>query len=333
VLRFSNRLPRPADGSAPAGPRGAAGLLSTPGRARVVGVYIATALLWAVAAVTLGHFTDVWPILQSAAFLGVVAAGQTVVILAAGIDLSVSMVVSVAAVSVSLFTGPDHLSAGPAILATLGLCAVVGVANGAGVHFLKVNPMVMTLGTLSILEGAFLLYTNGQVSSGHSPLLHELGSGTAGNIPVAVLVWLAVSAITLAVLRLTRFGRGIYAIGSNAAAARLSGVRTGWTTIGAYVYCALLAGVAGLLLFGFAGQGYMDLGDPYQLNSIAAVVVGGTSILGGRGSYLGTIGGAILLSLLAAVLTSMNFGAGVRDIVAGSIILALVTLYAREGRD
>lgn len=301
--------------------------------ARVVGVYIATALLWIVAALTLGHFTDVWPALQSAAFLGVVAAGQTVVILAAGIDLSVSMVVSVSAVSVSLFIGSAHLGTAPGILATLGLCLLVGVANGAGVHFLRVSPMVMTLGTLSILEGAFLLYTNGQVATGHSSLLHELGGGTIGNIPVAVLVWLAVSVVTLAVLRLTRFGRGIYAIGSNAAAARLSGVRTGWVTMGAYVYSALLAGVAGLLLFGYAGQGYMDLGDPYQLNSIAAVVVGGTSILGGRGSYLGTIGGSILLSLLGAALTSMNFGAGLRDIVAGSIILALVTLYARETRD
>ncbi|MCY0877942.1 MAG: ABC transporter permease, partial [Firmicutes bacterium] len=246
------------------------------GYGNVVGAYVFVVLLWGIASIFIPGLHDPFPILQTAAFLGIVAAGQTLVVLAAGIDLSVSMTVSVASVSVSTLLGSYHTGTVIAVVVTLVLCAFVGLINGAGTHFLKVSPMVMSLGTLSILQGAFLLYTGGTVVTGYSHFLAILGGGSWLGIPNPVWIWIVLSAVVTLMIARTRTGISLYALGSNAQAARLSGVRVAWVTVTAYVLCAVFAGIAGLLLFGYAGQGYMDLGDPYQLNSIAAVVLGGT---------------------------------------------------------
>ncbi len=300
--------------------------------ASVIGSYILVILLWLVASTFIPGLHNPIPVLQTASFLGIVAAGQTIVVLAAGIDLSVSMTVSVASVAVSILLGRYHSGTFGAVSITLALCAVVGLVNGVGTFYLRISPMVMTLGTLSILQGAFLLYTGGSVVTGQSQFLSALGGGASLGVPNPVWVWIGVSALVVAIVARTRTGIGLYALGSNSTAATLSGVRTASVTVVAYILCAVFAGIAGILLFGYAGQGYMQLGDPYQLNSIAAVVLGGTSILGGRGSYIGTIAGSVLLTLVVVILTSVNLGAGAREVVEGLLILALLAAYGRERR-
>lgn len=146
------------------------------------------------------------------------------------------------------------------------------------------------------------------------------------------MLWLAITAAAFWLLHLSRTGRYAFALGAGEDAARASGVPLVTTAFTAYVSCALLAGVAGLVLLGFTGTSSLTMGSPYQLLSIASVVLGGTSILGGRGHLLGTVGGALLLTLLTALLTSWNLSEGVRQVVLGVLIIGLLLIYARERR-
>jgi ribose transport system permease protein len=151
-------------------------------------------------------------------------------------------------------------------------------------------------------------------------------------VPWAFVLWLAVTAAAGWLLHLSRTGRYAFALGAGEDAARASGVPLGATAFTAYVSCAVLAGVAGLVLLGFTGTSSLTMGNPYQLLSIASVVLGGTSILGGRGHLLGTVGGALLLTLLTALLISWNLSEGVRQVVLGVLIIGLLLVYARERR-
>ncbi|MEU9170329.1 ABC transporter permease [Streptomyces sp. NPDC048420] len=270
-------------------------------------------------------------LVQTASFLGIVAVGQTLVVVMSGIDLSVSGVVALSAVvcaKVASTTGGSTTG----ITVALSLSALVGAVNAAGVVWLRVPPMVMTLATGTILSGALLVYTDGSPSSAELPLLDSLANGRLLGVPWAFVLWLGITAIAGWLLHASRTGRYAFALGSGESAARASGVPLGATAFTAYVGCALLAGVAGLVLLGFTGTSSLTMGNPYQLLSIASVVLGGTSILGGRGHLLGTVGGALLLTLLTALLTSWNLSEGVRQVVLGLLIIGLLLVYARERR-
>ncbi|MEI5526199.1 ABC transporter permease [Streptomyces brasiliscabiei] len=269
-------------------------------------------------------------LVQTASFLGIVAVGQTLVVMMSGIDLSVSGVVALSAVvcaKVASGTGGTT-----AVLVALLLSALVGAVNAAGVVWLRVPPMVMTLATGTILAGALLVYTDGSPSSAQVPLLDTLANGRLLGVPWAFVLWLVVTAVAFWLLHLSRTGRYAFALGAGEDAARASGVPLVSTAFVAYVSCALLAGIAGLVLLGFTGTSSLTMGNPYQLLSIASVVLGGTSILGGRGHLLGTVGGALLLTLLTALLTSWNLSEGVRQVVLGVLIIGLLLVYARERR-
>ncbi|KUN54738.1 hypothetical protein AQJ46_49875 [Streptomyces canus] len=270
-------------------------------------------------------------LVQTASFLGIVAVGQTLVVIMSGIDLSVSGVVALSAVvCAKVASGTGGGASG--IAAALALCALVGAVNAAGVVWLRVPPMVMTLATGTVLSGALLVYTDGSPSSAHLPLLDSLANGRLLGVPWAFVLWLAVTAVAGWLLHLSRTGRYAFALGAGEDAARASGVPLGATAFTAYVSCAVLAGVAGLVLLGFTGTSSLTMGNPYQLLSIASVVLGGTSILGGRGHLLGTVGGALLLTLLTALLISWNLSEGVRQVVLGVLIIGLLLVYARERR-
>ncbi|WP_427917207.1 ABC transporter permease [Streptomyces sp. cg40] len=268
-------------------------------------------------------------LVQTASFLGIVAVGQTLVVMMSGIDLSVSGVVALSAVvCAKVASGPGGNATGIAV--ALLFSALVGVVNAAGVVWLRVPPMVMTLATGTILSGALLVYTNGSPSSARVPLLDSLANGRLLGVPRAFVLWLAVTAAAFWLLHRSRTGRYAFALGAGEDAARASGVPVVTTAFTAYTACALLAGVAGLVLLGFTGTSSLTMGNPYQLLSIASVVLGGTSILGGRGHLLGTVGGALLLTLLTALLTSWNLSEGVRQVVLGILIITLLLVYARE---
>jgi len=270
--------------------------------------------------------------LRFTAFLAIVAAGQTLVILAGGIDISVAGSISLAGVMGGVLIA--HLGEAAGILATLLVLAMVGLANGLGIVILRLPPLVMTLASLSIIQGGLLIYNAGNPVSAQSPFLTKLANESVKSVPTPVIVALIVVLIGAFLLKRTTYGRGIYAIGTNPRAAALSGVPVAAYQVATYVLCSVCAGITGLLLLGWTGYSYLNMGDPYLLTSIAAVVVGGTSILGGRGSLWGTIFGALLLNILVNILVVEKMSEAGRIMVQGALILGLLIVYAvlDEGR-
>jgi ribose transport system permease protein len=261
-----------------------------------------------------------------AAFLAIVAAGQTLAVLMGGIDLSVAAVVTMTGVVGGNLISQVGQTGG--IVLTLLIAALVGVVNGLGVVTLRLPPLVMTLASLNVIQGVLLVYNAGKPVSGQSSFLHYWALGNLLGLPTPVWALAAISVVCLVLLHLTAYGRAIYAIGNNPRAALLSGIPVGLIQIVTYGLCSLLAGVAGMLLLGRTGYSSKTAGDPYLLLSIAAVVIGGTSILGGRGKYIGTVGGALVLTILVSVLTVENISEAGRMIVEGGLILALLIAYA-----
>ena len=293
------------------------------------------AAVWIVAGFTMagfGSYGHLRYILELASVIGLVAAGQTLVVIAGGIDLSVGAVLTVSAVGVPLLAwGPDT-SGAIAVVAILAVAAAIGLLNGLGVAFLHVHPMIMTLAMATFLQGVLIIVAGGSAVSMNNPLVAWLGEARPLGVPAAIVLWIVVSAATLALLHMTPFGARVFALGANPLATSLSGVDVNATTMAIYAASGLTAGLAGVLMLGMNGQGYVGIGDPYVLASIAAVVLGGTSILGGSGTYAGSIPGSVLLVTITALITVVNASAGWRSILFGSLILGLLLLSGRESK-
>lgn len=268
-----------------------------------------------------------------ASFIGIVAIGQTTVIVGGGIDLSVPWIMNSAAM---LVTGLAHgqnlplLWAVPLIL--VAGCAV-GVVNGVGIALLRVPPIVMTMAVNVITQGVLLIVTRGFPPPPAPQALQFVAAGKLGPIPVMLLVWVLLAAAVVLVERRTAFGRYLFALGSSRTVATLSGVPVARTTITAYAISGTTAALAGILLTGYSRQAYLGMGEPYLFTSIAAVAIGGASILGGSGSYLGTIAGALVLTILTGVLPIFRLDAGALKIVYGAVILVTVAIAAPAVRD
>lgn len=230
------------------------------------------------------------------AVLGVVAIGQTLVLLTRSIDMSVSAVLALGAVIVVQTEAGNSIVV--SLLQAFAIAAIIGLANGLLVAKRHVPPFVATFGMLVFVQGARLAYTKGQASGTVPDLLRAISIEPLGPIPAALVVWLLVNAIVIFTLRYTRFGRWVYAVGGNPGAARYAGINVDWVLIGAHVVCSVLAILGGLLLSGYIGYVDLRLGADYNMNSIAAAVVGGTTFTGGRGNMFGTAAGVILLIML-----------------------------------
>jgi ribose transport system permease protein len=264
--------------------------------------------------------------LRTASFLAIVAAGQTLVVLMGGIDLSVAAVVTMTGVVAgNLMTQIGQVGG---ILVTLLIAILIGVCNGLGVTVLRLPLLVMTLATLSIIQGALLVYNAGKPVSGKSPFLEFWAKEKILGFPAAAWVTIGVTIICVVLLHFTTFGRSIYAIGNNPRAAFISGVPTTAIQIATYGLCSFFAAITGLLILGRTGYSSKTAGDPFMLMSIAAVVIGGTSILGGRGKIIGTIGGALVMTILINLLTVGNISESVRMMIQGGLILALLIAYS-----
>ena len=291
-------------------------------------------LLMFVAAVELlkpGTVNPVWlsNTLLFAAPLGILAAGQTVVMSTGGIDLSV---VSVAMGSAFLMTTTAlKLGAVPAVAIGLGLGLLVGAINGVGVALLGVQPLVMTLGTGLMTQGIIIVYSQRILASRSivPDFIHAIGSDRLGIIPFDLFLWLPIAALVMMALRQTGFGRLLYAIGDNPEGCRLAGVRVWRLLLIDYVVCALLASIAGFVLVGHTNSADLSLASTYLLPSIAAVIIGGTSIFGGRGGYSGTIIGALILTVLDGLLTLLDSPEPIKQILYGAIIFTLAAAYSR----
>ena len=265
--------------------------------------------------------------LQIGAFLGIVAAGMMMVILLGHIDLSVPWTMTAAAMMATSVGGPMAIPTGLAI----GL--MVGLVNGFGVAYLRIPSMIFTLGVDSVMRGLMVAHTGGFApQTGATPLMRSLASDRLFGIPMALFVWAGIGIVLATILARTAFGRSIYATGNREAAAYLSGIRTRWVIVGAFVLSGLCAASAGMLLAGYSTRAYQGMGNAYLLPSIAAVVIGGTHILGGRGRFIGTVVGVVLIVLLNSVLSIMQMPEAGRQIIYGSVIVGMLLVYGRNAR-
>lgn len=264
-----------------------------------------------------------------AAPLGILAAAQTVLMLTGGIDLSIAMIATAAAYVVG---NQSPNGAAIAIAVGLGVGIVAGTLNGIGIGVFKVHPIIMTLAMAGILLGLFTQWAQTflQGSTSVAGFVQTLGGGSFFNglVPWNLLVWIAIGAIVILGLRRTGLGRMLYALGDNEVSARLAGVRSWQVLLAAYAIAGLLGAIGGILIAGQAGAVDLQLAQDYLLPSVAAAVIGGTSIFGGVGGYAGTVLGALILSVLDRMLTYLQAGQAVQQVVYGSIVLGLAWLYA-----
>ena len=271
--------------------------------------------------------------LQVASFLGIVASGAMLVILLGHIDLSVPWTLAAGAMLATGLSGPAFggLAAIPIALA---VGAAIGLVNGLGVAYLRVPSMIFTLGVNAVLQGLMVLYTGGAAppSSAMPVATWMAGGRLLPGIPNAILVWAAVAAATSLLLRATPFGRAVYAIGNRERAAFLSGMPVRGTVVCCFVLAGCASTLAGLLLTGYAGKAYQGIGEAYLLPAIAAVVLGGTSILGGSGRQSGTVVGTVLIVLLQSMLAVMQMPEAGRQIIYGLVIFGMLLLYGRDRR-
>jgi ribose transport system permease protein len=262
-----------------------------------------------------------------AAPLGMIAAGQTLVMLTGGVDLSVAFTATAAAFAAS-WQGANGQVEG--IAAGLALGLGIGLANGVGVGIFGVNPLIMTLGTSSVTFGLLSIYAGRPFEKVVPAVVSTLGSDRFFDyLPANLILWMAIAAVLILGLRYTGYGRMLYAVGDNPVAARLAGVRVWQVQVLVYALCGFFSAIGGLLLVGFTNNADLGLASPYLLQSVAAVVIGGTSIFGGWGSYSGTIVGVLILTVLGSLLTLLDAEEWQRQVIYGSIIIVLTAIYAR----
>ena len=268
-------------------------------------------------------------ILLLACPLAIFAASQTLCMLTGGIDLSIAMTANLAAYVAATQSGQGTV---PALAMALGIGILVGFVNGLAIGVFRVNPLIMTLGMASVLLGIVTVGLRGWLSGSTNvlDLVRELGSGTLiGPLPANLIVWAIVAVVLVLGLSSSGLGRMIYAVGDNPIACRLAGVRVWQVLLAVYVLSGLLAAVGGLLFSGATGSVGVDQTNSYLLPSVAATVIGGTSILGGTGGYAGTILGALILTVLNRLLLRIDVSEAVRQMLYGGIVLVLAWMYVR----
>lgn len=274
-------------------------------------------------------------ILRLAVFLGVVAAGQTLVIISGfeGIDLSAGSVVTLTAILTYIYVAGADEKVFVALLISLVVGAVIGLLNGAGITFLKISPFVMTLGMSGVVTGIVIILNHGNVQGKVAPIMTRLiARPLSPSIPIpnAIIIWLIFGVLMWLLLERTTFGKHLFAIGVNRVTAKLSGVNVTGMNLATYSLAGMLAGFAGFLIVGNTGVVLISLGQPFLFPSIAAVAVGGTLLSGGKGSYWGTMAGAIVLTLITSLLTTMQMPESVRRMVLGATLLIMISIYGRQ---
>src|SRR6266481_3487731 len=279
---------------------------------------------------TFGSIEQLAAILTTSIFLVIASYGQGLVILLGGIDLSIGVVMSIAGMMIAGLTNGSNEALTWALPVTLISCTAIGLLNGLGVAFLKIPPFIMTLANGTAFFGVALGITAGSSQRTVAPALQVLMSAQVGGIPVPILLigWFLVAGSVLQ--SRTTEGRKIYAIGSSLAAARVAGLPIEALTIAAYGVSGLCAAIAGLLLAGYSSSATLDMGDPFLMPTIAAVVIGGACVTGGRGLYFGTFAGAIFLSVLSTIITVLGLSQGWRNIIQGGIIIIALILQSKQ---
>lgn len=299
------------------------------------GIFFAFVLLAGVMAIVSPPFrslSNVKNILQQSSVNGIMAVGMTLVIITAGIDLSVGSVLALSAVVATSFAHPDtHPLAVPALLGVLvGLAC--GTVNGILIAKNRLAPFIVTLGMMTVARGLALVYTNGRPVNNLTDAYNEIGGGYLAGIPFPTIIFFIVVLLGVFILHFTRFGRYVYAVGGNELAAKVSGVNTDRILIGVYALAGALAGIAGVVLSSRVRSGSPATGAGYELDAIAAVVIGGTSLSGGVGSIAGTIVGVLIIGVMNNGLDLLNVSSYWQQIVKGLIIVLAVLLDKKSKR-
>jgi len=272
-------------------------------------------------------------ILRLSVFLGIVAAGQTLVILSGseGIDLSVGSTVTLTAILVYVICNGQDSMVLPALVVALLVGAIIGFVNGAGITYLRISPLVMTLGMAGVVTGLILVAQHGNVSGAVAPVMTQvIARPLVLGIPGAIIIWIVFALLIWLFLERTAFGKHLFAIGVNRTTARLSGINVNAMVLATYAIAGMLSGLGGFLVVGNAGVVFINIGNPFLFPSIAAVAVGGTLLTGGKGSYWGTMAGSLVLTLITSLLTTMQMPDSVRRMVLGATLLILISIYGRQ---
>jgi ribose transport system permease protein len=269
--------------------------------------------------------------LQVASFLGVIATGVMLVVVLGHIDLSIPWVVTIGGMMSTAAAGHEGWASSLAIPFAIACGLGIGIVNGIGVAYLRVPSMIFTLATNAIAQGLMVVHTSGFAPQDHAtPAMHFLAvERSIPGIPNAVWVWAAIGAAAVVVLRRTRFGRRVYAIGNSERAVFLSRANVRRVVVACFAIAGACSAFAGVLLAGYSTKAYQAMGDPYLLPAIAAVVLGGTSILGGRGSYLGTVAGVVLVTLLQSILSIVQMPEAGRQVIYGTVVIVMLLVYGR----
>ena len=268
---------------------------------------------------------------SEAAISGVVAIGQTFVIITGGIDLSVAWMVGIAAIMITNVTKGLDESLAWAVPFILVLTTCFGLVNGICIAYLNMPPIVMTLGMNTVLQGGLVAVTQGAPGGAAPAFIKKMGQSSFLGIPYLIIIWAVLAAVVTVLLFKMKYGRELFAVGNNATVAAYSGINVRRVTLTAYAVSGLTAGIAGMLLAGKVGQSYLGIGDNFQFQSIAAVAIGGTSLMGGNGNYLGTVAGAFTITIILGILAALNLPFGVQKMAYGIVVLASVLMSVRKG--
>ena len=300
--------------------------------------YLLVPLLFAVGAATIQGYASkdsLLSLLLLSSLLGLASLGQTFCVIVGGVDLSIPAVIGLADVVITQLYGSGW-SFWTAAAVILVIAASIGAANALISIVLGVHPLVITLGTGLIVTGAVLSWHH-QAVTGTVPqwlITAVTVIGKTGPIPLPAItvIWIGISILAILFQRFTRLGREIYATGANPIAARLAHVRTTWVWVMAFAISAVFAAITGIFFAGFSGSADASVGDPYLFETLTAIVVGGTSLLGGRGGYGRTIVGVIVITQLTTILVGAGSGPAMQEALLGIVVVVLVALYGREPR-
>lgn len=275
------------------------------------------------------QLTHMMGVFRLASFMGMAAIAQTIVIISGGIDLSIPYTISFSYILAAHYMNSSDGNIPKAIAACLILAVIVGAVNGAGVCLMKIPAFIMTLGVGTVVRGAYMIWTKGTPKGYTAPLIRTISNSSLGPIPYIVIVWFVLAALAIVMLRFTPYGRKIYAVGSSVTVAQFSGINTKAVLFSVYILSAVIACITGFFLIGYTGESYLDAGLSYDTAVIAAVIIGGTSISGGKGGYLGSAAGSLIMIVFTDFLQIVRMSEGLRQVGQGVLILLLVMLYAR----
>lgn len=297
------------------------------------GIFIALLVICILLSIATPYFfttQNILIILRQVSINGILAIGVTFVIITGGIDLSLGSVLALTGVVAAGFAHPGTYPLVVPVILGIFTGVVIGAINGLTITLGRVAPFIVTLGMMTIARGLALVWSNGRPVTNLSPAFNFIGGGDLLHIPVPVLLFVLVIVVSAVILKYTRTGRYIYAVGGNENAARASGIRIKRVKLFAYIFCGALAGLAGIILAARITTGQPNAGIAYELDAIAAVVIGGTSLMGGRGSIAGTVIGVLIIGVINNGLDLLNVTSYYQQIIKGVIIISAVLLDRKD---